>query len=93
MKHGPVETQFTIYEDFYSYKSGIYVHTTGAEVGGHAAKIFGWGKQNYTNYWIVANNWGTSWGMDGYFWIEFEKCGIDTAAFVSAAGKIVKPKN
>ena len=60
MTHGPVQTGFTVYQDFMSYKSGIYEHTYGAELGGHAVKIVGWGVQNGTEYWIVANSWGAS---------------------------------
>jgi cathepsin B len=32
-KNGPVQTAFNVYEDFLSYKSGVYQHVTGAEVG------------------------------------------------------------
>jgi len=64
MNHGPVQTGFTVYQDFMSYKSGIYEHTSGKELGGHAVKIVGWGVQNGTEYWIVANSWGATWGMD-----------------------------
>jgi len=46
MTNGPVEGSFTVYEDFLSYKSGVYVHTTGSEEGGHAIKILGWGNEN-----------------------------------------------
>ena len=74
---GPVQTGFTVYQDFMSYKSGVYTHKTGAEVGGHAVKIVGWGKSGTTNYWIVANSWGTTWGISGFFWIAFGQCGID----------------
>merc|ERR1719491_1247010 len=81
MKGGPVETAFTVYQDFFAYKSGIYVHTSGGVAGGHAVKIIGWGNQAGTNYWIVANSWGASWGMSGFFWIEFGQCGIDTDAY------------
>ena len=28
-QHGPVETGFSVYEDFMTYRTGIYVHTTG----------------------------------------------------------------
>lgn len=61
-----------------SYKSGVYVHKTGAELDGHAVKIAGWGKSGSSNYWIVANSWGTTWGIAGFFWIEFGQCGIDS---------------
>ena len=80
--NGPVETGFTVYEDFMSYKSGIYVHTAGAQLGGHAVKIIGWGTaDDGTQYWICANSWGTSWGEDGFFNIAFGQCGIDSTTY------------
>merc|ERR1712232_1459102 len=60
MQHGPVQTGFTVYQDFMSYKSGIYEHTWGSELGGHAVKIVGWGSQNGTDYWIATNQCGIS---------------------------------
>jgi cathepsin B len=83
LQYGPVETAFEVYQDFMSYKSGIYMHTSGSYLGGHAVKIIGWGNQNGTNYWIVANSWGTNWGdLGGFFWIAFGQCGIDSDAVV-----------
>lgn len=58
-----------VYWDFFSYSSGVYVPTTTDYAGGHAVKIIGWGVSNTQKYWIVANSWGTGWGIDGYFWI------------------------
>ena len=75
---GPVQTAFTVYQDFMSYTSGVYTHTSGAELGGHAVKIIGWGVSDSQDYWIVANSWGTSWGQNGFFWIAFGQCGIDS---------------
>lgn len=67
MTNGPVMVGLSIYEDFYNYGSGIYVYTTGDLVGGHAMKLVGW---NHTDsgelYWICQNQWGSSWGMQGY---------------------------
>lgn len=79
--NGPVETGFDVYEDFFSYKSGIYHYTAGSKAGGHAVKIIGWGQENGVNYWICANSWGTSWGMDGFFNIEFGQCNIDASTY------------
>lgn len=89
---GPVETGFTVYSDFFNYRSGIYHHVSGGVQGGHAVKIVGWGVQGSTKYWICANSWGTSWGESGYFKIQEGDCGIDQAAFgcvpnVSASGE------
>jgi cathepsin B len=44
---------------------GVYHHTTGGFLGGHAVKVIGWGTQSNTPYWLVANSWNTTWGMSG----------------------------
>jgi cathepsin B len=77
LNSGPVETGFTVYEDFMSYSSGVYRHVSGDQLGGHAVKIVGWGD----GYWICANSWGTGWGETGFFNIAFGECGIDNAAY------------
>lgn len=33
MTNGPVEGAFTVYADFLSYKTGVYKHTAGDELG------------------------------------------------------------
>jgi len=68
---GPVEGAFYVYQDFMNYKSGVYHHVTGSFLGGHAIKIIGYGvSSDGTKYWIVANSWGTTWGQNGFFWIQ-----------------------
>jgi cathepsin B len=57
MTNGPVEGAFTVYADFPSYKNGVYQYTSGDELGGHAIKILGWGTENGTPFWLVANSW------------------------------------
>jgi cathepsin B len=66
-KNGPVEAAFTVYEDFVQYKSGVYQHVTGKALGGHAIKIFGYGVESGTKYWLVANSWNSDWGDNGTF--------------------------
>jgi cathepsin B len=80
MTNGPVEAAFYVYRDFMQYKSGVYHHTSGAFLGGHAVKIIGWGVSSGTPYWIIANSWGTTWGMNGFFWMLRGKneCGIES---------------
>jgi len=47
---------------------GIYQHVTGEVTRGHAMKILGWGVENATPYWLVANSWNTDWGENGMLW-------------------------
>jgi len=78
--YGTVTAAFTVYEDFLNYKSGVYVHTSGEELGGHAIKIFGYGVEDGTDYWYCANSWNDSWGDDGFFKIKkgVNECGIES---------------
>lgn len=77
IKNGPLESAFTVYEDFYYYRSGIYRHVYGGVVGGHAIKVVGWGTYSGTGYWIVQNSWGPLWGENGFFRIAMGECYID----------------
>lgn len=79
--NGPMEVAFTVYEDFMSYKEGVYQHTTGKQLGGHAIKLVGWGVEDGVEYWKCANSWNTSWGMEGYFKIKHGDCGIEGQAY------------
>mmetsp|Transcript_21486 Transcript_21486/g.55816 ORF Transcript_21486/g.55816 Transcript_21486/m.55816 type:complete len:249 (-) Transcript_21486:64-810(-) len=82
MTSGPVEGTISVYKDFMSYTSGVYEHTTGDYLGGHAIRMVGWGTENGTDYWLVANSWGTTWGEEGFFKIRrgTNECGIDSGA-------------
>ncbi|KXJ22227.1 cathepsin B [Exaiptasia diaphana] len=79
MTYGPVEADFTVYQDFFAYRSGVYMHATGKAVGGHAIKIIGWGTEGNEDYWLCANSWGGNWGMNGFFKIRrgSDECGIE----------------
>lgn len=68
LKNGPVIGYIPIYRDFLVYKGGIYnvLEGTSKFQGGHAVKIVGWGNSDGTDYWIVENSWGESWGIKGY---------------------------
>ena len=73
---GPVSACFVVYQDFFSYKSGIYKHVSGGQSGGHCVTIIGY--NDSPGYWICKNSWGTGWGMQGFFNIAYGECGIDT---------------
>jgi len=82
---GPVTAAFTVYSDFPTYTSGVYKHTSGSALGGHAVKIIGWGVEGGEEYWLVANSWNDSWGDKGLFKIAFGECGIDSQCSAGAA--------
>merc|ERR1712146_533201 len=82
MTNGPIQVAFMVYKSFMSYKSGVYTKHFWEFLpeGGHAVKIIGWGTESGTDYWLVANSWGTTWGIDGTFKIKrgINACGIET---------------
>jgi len=80
MTNGPVEAAFSVYADFLVYKTGVYKHTSGSMLGGHAVKILGWGVEDSTPYWLVVNSWNEDWGDMGFFKIlrGKDECGIES---------------
>jgi len=80
MTNGPVEAALTVYADFVNYKSGVYQHVSGKALGGHAIKMLGWGVEDGTPYWLIANSWNSDWGDKGYFKILRGRnhCGIES---------------
>ncbi|RJQ35689.1 hypothetical protein C4566_00135 [Candidatus Parcubacteria bacterium] len=67
VEDGPVMAGMYVYEDFFYYSGGIYQHTDGQFLGGHAVLIVGYGTYDGFDYWIVKNSWGEDWGEGGYF--------------------------
>lgn len=46
-------TNLSSSQDFAHYKSGVYKHITGYELGGHAVKLIGWGTtDDGEDYWV-----------------------------------------
>jgi len=85
--NGPIVACFDVYEDFYHYTSGVYHHVSGDMLGGHAVKVVGWGTENNTPYWLVANSWNQTWGMQGYFKIQRgnNECEFESQALAGLA--------
>jgi len=85
MTNGPTETAFSVYEDFVNYKSGVYKHVNGKMLGGHAVRLLGWGEENGTPYWLLANSWNSDWGDNGTFKIlrGSDECGVESSVVAS----------
>lgn len=81
MTNGPVEIAMTVYSDMLNYKDGVYHHVTGEALGGHAVRMLGWGVENGTPYWLLANSWNTDWGNNGFFKIQRgnDECGVESS--------------
>jgi len=77
--HGPMYVSFTVYDDFPTYKSGVYQKTSNKALGGHAVTLVGYGTLDGTDYWKVKNSWNEEWGDNGHFLIVRGKneCGIE----------------
>ena len=73
---GSVTGCFIVYQDFFSYRSGVYKHVSGSSVGGHCVEIIGY--DDVLQCWICKNSWGTNWGEGGYFRIGYGEAQIDT---------------
>lgn len=95
MAGGPMEVAFTVYSDFEDYTSGIYHHVTGTMAGGHAVKMVGWGVEDGTKYWKVANSWNPHWGENGYFRIRrgHNEGGIENQAVGSSPDAVWSKKS
>jgi cathepsin B len=79
VNNGPFEVAITVYEDFLTYKSGVYQYKQGDELGGHAVRILGYGVENGVKYWLCSNSWNSDWGDQGFFKIlrGVNHCGIE----------------
>ena len=75
--YGTATAAFTVYEDFLTYKSGVYQHTSGNALGGHAIKVIGWGNEKGEDYWLCVNSWNRTWGDNGTFKIKQGDSGIN----------------
>jgi len=85
---GPVSIAYEVTGDFQSYTSGVYQSddcSSDPQSVNHAVLVVGYDTtSDGTNYWIIKNSWGESFGINGYFWMVRDKnmCGIaDCSAY------------
>lgn len=91
LKNGPTAVRFNAYDDIFGYTTGIYaVSPTAVYKGGHAVMLIGWGVSAGSEYWLLQNSWGTSWGEGGFFRMRLN----DPSALMEASGtEVVQPAN
>ncbi|MGZ3774089.1 MAG: C1 family peptidase [Pseudobdellovibrionaceae bacterium] len=70
LQNGPVVTSMKVYSDFVAYAGGIYQHTMGEILGGHAISIIGYDDEKQA--FIIRNSWGESWGENGFAYVAYD---------------------
>ena len=77
---GALMACFSVYNDFYAYRSGVYRKTnTATYEGGHCICVVGY--DDIAQCWICKNSWAASWGDAGYFRIGYGQVGIDAEMY------------
>lgn len=74
--YGAVTACLDVYQDFFSYSTGVYKHVAGSYAGGHCVVLIGY--SDAEGCWIGRNSWGTGWGSSGYFKIAYGQCRIES---------------
>jgi C1A family cysteine protease len=95
LQKGPVMTTMMVYADFIAYAGGVYKHTSGKSLGGHAVSIVGY--DDVAQAFIIRNSWGEDWGEKGFGRVSYRDTsgvGRDTISFdIPAMGGAVSVLN
>uniref|UniRef100_A0A915DQQ3 Uncharacterized protein n=1 Tax=Ditylenchus dipsaci TaxID=166011 RepID=A0A915DQQ3_9BILA len=78
--NGPFSNGFAVGNEFQFYKSGVFNPSSCPTTVNHAMLIVGYGTSNNTPYWLIKNQYGSSWGESGYIRVirNVNKCSLKT---------------
>jgi C1A family cysteine protease len=82
--HGPIAVGITATAAFQKYtKKNGYDFTKpfderSTNATNHAIAVVGWDDDKHA--WLIKNSWGTSWGIDGYGWVDYDSNHVGDAA-------------
>ena len=76
-EYGPMVVCMAVYDDFHSYKGGVYEHPGYEPTNDINHEVVLVGYNDNPGYWICKNSWGTNWGENGFFRIAYGDCQIE----------------
>ena len=85
MSYGPVYTSmYASFAGFSTYDGSYCMTYSGTEATNHAVLIVGFDDEMCSGNggWIVKNSWGSSWGDNGYFYIQYGSARIGSTSNV-----------
>jgi C1A family cysteine protease len=74
-----------------TYQGGVITASSGCGTTiDHAVQATGYNAEG--NYWIIRNSWGSTWGENGFVWVEYGSnvCGVTDQATIVSVEQIEK---